>query len=96
MHRILFCDVHLFPIFPCLTLPKFKYVLEIRCFFLRSLIDSSYLEESLKILVRHSGYFHEDVRLQAVISLKREYQLSHIEWNLIFYLFCPCCFLRKL
>ncbi|KAK6915147.1 hypothetical protein RJ641_020264 [Dillenia turbinata] len=29
-----------------------------------------YLEESLKILVRHSGYFHEDVRLQAVIGLK--------------------------
>ncbi|GAA0166650.1 transporter [Lithospermum erythrorhizon] len=29
-----------------------------------------YLEESLKILVRHSSYFHEDVRLQAVISLK--------------------------
>ncbi|CAN6284845.1 unnamed protein product [Urochloa humidicola] len=29
-----------------------------------------YLEESLKILVRHSGYFHEDLRLQAVISLK--------------------------
>ncbi|ONL96237.1 ARM repeat superfamily protein [Zea mays] len=27
-----------------------------------------YLEESLKILIRHSGYFHEDVRLQAVIS----------------------------
>ncbi|ONL96220.1 ARM repeat superfamily protein [Zea mays] len=30
-----------------------------------------YLEESLKILIRHSGYFHEDVRLQAVISLKQ-------------------------
>uniref|UniRef100_A0A0E0CYC2 Importin N-terminal domain-containing protein n=1 Tax=Oryza meridionalis TaxID=40149 RepID=A0A0E0CYC2_9ORYZ len=29
-----------------------------------------YLEESLKILIRHSGYFHEDVRLQAIISLK--------------------------
>ncbi|KAK1301371.1 hypothetical protein QJS10_CPB12g01703 [Acorus calamus] len=29
-----------------------------------------YLEESLKILVKHSGYFHEDVRLQAIISLK--------------------------
>nr|DAD39713.1 TPA_asm: hypothetical protein HUJ06_014036 [Nelumbo nucifera] len=29
-----------------------------------------YLEESLRILVRHSGYFHEDVRLQAIISLK--------------------------
>lgn len=29
-----------------------------------------YLEESLKILVRHSTYFHEDVRLQAITSLK--------------------------
>ncbi|KAK7843352.1 importin-4 [Quercus suber] len=29
-----------------------------------------YLEESQKILVRHSGYFHEDVRLQAIIGLK--------------------------
>ncbi|XP_052205712.1 uncharacterized protein LOC127810332 [Diospyros lotus] len=29
-----------------------------------------YLEESLRILVRHSSYFHEDVRLQAIISLK--------------------------
>ncbi|XAR49390.1 hypothetical protein NMG60_11032575 [Bertholletia excelsa] len=29
-----------------------------------------YLEESLKILVRHSTYFHEDVRLQAIIGLK--------------------------
>lgn len=29
-----------------------------------------YLEESLKILVRHSGYFHEDVRLQAIMALK--------------------------
>ncbi|GFY89349.1 ARM repeat superfamily protein [Actinidia rufa] len=29
-----------------------------------------YLEESLKILVRHSSYFHEDVRLQATIALK--------------------------
>ncbi|KAM3229649.1 hypothetical protein ACQJBY_060461 [Aegilops geniculata] len=29
-----------------------------------------YLEESLKILIKHSGYFHEDVRLQAIISLK--------------------------
>ncbi|XP_072991825.1 probable importin subunit beta-4 [Typha latifolia] len=29
-----------------------------------------YLEESMKILVRHSGYFHEDVRLQAVIAFK--------------------------
>ncbi|ONL96225.1 ARM repeat superfamily protein [Zea mays] len=37
-----------------------------------------YLEESLKILIRHSGYFHEDVRLQAVISLKRNLPLiSH-------------------
>ncbi|KAK3011325.1 hypothetical protein RJ639_011712 [Escallonia herrerae] len=29
-----------------------------------------YLEESLKILVKHSSYFHEDVRLHAVIGLK--------------------------
>ncbi|MQL91136.1 hypothetical protein Taro_023748 [Colocasia esculenta] len=29
-----------------------------------------YLEESLKMLVRHSTYFHEDVRLQAIVSLK--------------------------
>lgn len=32
----------------------------------------SYLEESLKILIRHSGYFHEDVRLQAITALKSE------------------------
>ncbi|KAH7569802.1 hypothetical protein JRO89_XS05G0002100 [Xanthoceras sorbifolium] len=36
-----------------------------------------YLEESLKILVRHSGYFHEDVRLQAVISLKYILTAAH-------------------
>ncbi|KAF3435189.1 hypothetical protein FNV43_RR22276 [Rhamnella rubrinervis] len=29
-----------------------------------------YLEESFKILVRHAGYFHEDVRLQAITALK--------------------------
>ncbi|KAG0485277.1 hypothetical protein HPP92_009356 [Vanilla planifolia] len=29
-----------------------------------------YVEESMKILVAHSTYFHEDVRLQAIISLK--------------------------
>lgn len=29
-----------------------------------------YLEDSLKILVKHSAYFHEDVRLQAITSLK--------------------------
>ncbi|KAM7470358.1 hypothetical protein LguiA_008541 [Lonicera macranthoides] len=29
-----------------------------------------YLEESLKILLKHSSYFHEDVRLQAVTGLK--------------------------
>ncbi|KAL3620856.1 hypothetical protein CASFOL_035768 [Castilleja foliolosa] len=29
-----------------------------------------YIEETLKILVRHSTYFHEDVRLQAISSLK--------------------------
>ncbi|KAI3770353.1 hypothetical protein L6452_01481 [Arctium lappa] len=29
-----------------------------------------YLEESLKIMVKHSIYFHEDVRLQAIAGLK--------------------------
>ncbi|CAI9103846.1 OLC1v1002419C2 [Oldenlandia corymbosa var. corymbosa] len=29
-----------------------------------------YLEETMKIMVRHSSYFHEDVRLQAVTGLK--------------------------
>ncbi|KAL6494510.1 hypothetical protein OROGR_031310 [Orobanche gracilis] len=29
-----------------------------------------YIEETLKNIVRHSTYFHEDVRLQAIISLK--------------------------
>lgn len=29
-----------------------------------------YLEESLRILVKHSSYFHEDVRLQAITGLK--------------------------
>ncbi|KAG4955672.1 hypothetical protein JHK84_041654 [Glycine max] len=29
-----------------------------------------YLDETLRILVKHSSYFHEDVRLQAIISLK--------------------------
>ncbi|ONL96217.1 ARM repeat superfamily protein [Zea mays] len=38
-----------------------------------------YLEESLKILIRHSGYFHEDVRLQAVISLKH----NPVKWGLL-------------
>ncbi|KAL6545742.1 hypothetical protein OROGR_009616 [Orobanche gracilis] len=31
-----------------------------------------YIEETLKNIVRHSTYFHEDVRLQAIISLKCE------------------------
>lgn len=31
---------------------------------------AQYIEETLKILVRHSTYFHEDVRLQAITSLK--------------------------
>ncbi|KAG5025872.1 hypothetical protein JHK86_021786 [Glycine max] len=34
-----------------------------------------YLEETLRILVKHSSYFHEDVRLQAIISLKRKGKL---------------------
>ncbi|KAK4743269.1 hypothetical protein SAY87_001270 [Trapa incisa] len=29
-----------------------------------------YLEESLRIMIKHCAYFHEDVRLQAVIGLK--------------------------
>ncbi|XP_021731192.1 importin-4-like [Chenopodium quinoa] len=36
-----------------------------------------YLEETLKILVRHSGYFHEDVRLQAIIALKNILIAAH-------------------
>ncbi|WOG82663.1 hypothetical protein DCAR_0101829 [Daucus carota subsp. sativus] len=45
-----------------------------------------YLEESLKILIRHSTYFHEDVRLQAITSLKHiltaaqeVYQVNYLE-----------------
>ncbi|CAN6465263.1 unnamed protein product [Victoria cruziana] len=29
-----------------------------------------YFDEALKILIKHAGYFHEDVRLQAIISLQ--------------------------
>ncbi|ERN00947.1 importin-4 isoform X1 [Amborella trichopoda] len=29
-----------------------------------------YFEETMKILTKHAGYFHEDVRLQAIIALK--------------------------
>ncbi|XP_039044668.1 importin-4-like [Hibiscus syriacus] len=36
-----------------------------------------YLEETLKILERHSGYFHEDVRLQAIIALKHILTAAH-------------------
>ncbi|KAL2477536.1 ARM repeat superfamily protein [Forsythia ovata] len=36
-----------------------------------------YLEETLKILVRHSTYFHEDVRLQAIIALKYILTAAH-------------------
>ncbi|XP_027357406.1 importin-4 isoform X2 [Abrus precatorius] len=36
-----------------------------------------YLEETLRILVKHSGYFHEDVRLQAIISLKHTLTAAH-------------------
>ncbi|KAI5574530.1 hypothetical protein POPTR_010G169800v4 [Populus trichocarpa] len=36
-----------------------------------------YLEQTLKILVRHSGYFHEDVRLQAIIALKSILTAAH-------------------
>ncbi|KAL3581808.1 hypothetical protein D5086_016140 [Populus alba] len=37
---------------------------------------SPYLEETSRILVRHSGYFHEDVRLQAIIALKSIFDCS--------------------
>ncbi|KAE9591890.1 hypothetical protein Lal_00039067 [Lupinus albus] len=36
-----------------------------------------YLEETLKILVKHSAYFHEDVRLQAIIALKHILTAAH-------------------
>ncbi|KAG4399188.1 hypothetical protein AAZX31_08G185000 [Glycine max] len=36
-----------------------------------------YLEETLRILVKHSSYFHEDVRLQAIISLKHILTAAH-------------------
>ncbi|CAG7884516.1 importin-4 [Brassica rapa] len=36
-----------------------------------------YLEESLKIMDKHSGYFHEDVRLQAVTGLKHILAAAH-------------------
>ncbi|KAJ7294729.1 hypothetical protein O6H91_18G079600 [Diphasiastrum complanatum] len=31
-----------------------------------------YLEDTLSVLKKHAGYFHEDVRLQAVIALQRK------------------------
>ncbi|XP_010438570.1 PREDICTED: importin-4-like isoform X2 [Camelina sativa] len=36
-----------------------------------------YLEESLKIMDKHSAYFHEDVRLQAVTGLKHILAAAH-------------------
>nr|GFC50302.1 ARM repeat superfamily protein [Tanacetum cinerariifolium] len=36
-----------------------------------------YLEESLRILVKHSTYFHEDVRLQAITGLKNILIAAH-------------------
>ncbi|KAI9071084.1 hypothetical protein K1719_046949 [Acacia pycnantha] len=36
-----------------------------------------YLEETLRILKKHSGYFHEDVRLQAIIALKHILTAAH-------------------
>lgn len=62
MHRILCNSFFLFP--PGTLLSPITI--------LGSLTLLSYLEETLKILVRHSGYFHEDVRLQAIIALERE------------------------
>lgn len=37
-----------------------------------SLIILRYVEESLKIMVKHSMYVHEDLRLQAITGLKRK------------------------
>lgn len=43
------------------------------------------MDESLKILVRHAAYFHEDVRLQAIIALKSEYlPVRAISYHLFF------------
>ncbi|CAM6009508.1 unnamed protein product [Sphagnum balticum] len=39
-----------------------------------------YFEETLKVLKKHLGYFHEDVRLQAVIALQRMF-LSHFDFE---------------
>lgn len=36
-----------------------------------------YLEETLRIMVKHSAYFHEDVRLQAIIGLKHVLTATH-------------------
>lgn len=36
-----------------------------------------YLEETLMIMVKHSTYFHEDVRLQAIIGLKHVLTATH-------------------
>ncbi|KAL1289715.1 hypothetical protein HN51_058110 [Arachis hypogaea] len=36
-----------------------------------------YLEETLRILDKHSSYFHEDVRLQAIIALKHILTAAH-------------------
>ncbi|OIV91535.1 hypothetical protein TanjilG_08947 [Lupinus angustifolius] len=36
-----------------------------------------YVEETLKILVKHSAYFHEDVRLQAITALKHILTAAH-------------------
>ncbi|CAI8591539.1 unnamed protein product [Vicia faba] len=36
-----------------------------------------YLEETLRILVKHSSYFHEDVRLQAITGLKHTLTAAH-------------------
>ncbi|XP_071729841.1 probable importin subunit beta-4 [Rutidosis leptorrhynchoides] len=36
-----------------------------------------YLEETLRIMVKHSSYFHEDVRLQAITGLKNILVAAH-------------------
>jgi hypothetical protein len=51
----------------------------------------SYLEETLRILVKHSGYFHGDVRLQAITALKRRWKLL-FEFCLFFNIVFICLF----
>lgn len=36
-----------------------------------------YLEEALKVMQKHAGYFHEDVRIQAVLAYQRMLLRAH-------------------